>query len=127
MAIDIKGLVSDRAKSVKFEAIGDFGEGRITAAEMVDNPNDPNAEQVLVITLVDEEQIERKLWARSQQMLQAISEACDKSGSDGIEIGDWIKVTYISDKALRSGRVMKVYAAQHTPGNGADFGQETFA
>jgi len=113
MGINIKGLVADRAKSVKFEAISDFGEGRITAAEMVDDPNEPSKPQVLVITLVDEADVERKLWARPPQMLEAISEACDKSGADGIEIGDWLKVTYVADKALRSGRVMKLYVAEH--------------
>jgi hypothetical protein len=119
MGINIKGLVANRAKSVKFEAPGDFGEGRITAADMVDDPNDASRPQVLVITLVDEEDVERKLWARSAQMLEAIDEACDKSGSDGIEIGDWLKVTYVADKALRNGRTMKVYAAEHIAGFGS--------
>jgi hypothetical protein len=115
MGINIKGLVADRAKSVKFEAPGDFGEGRVAAAEMVDDPNNTTDSQILVITLFDDDGAERKLWARSAQMLEAIDEACDKSGSDGIEIGDWLKVTYVSDKVLRNGRTMKVYAAEHMP------------
>jgi hypothetical protein len=115
MGMNIKGLVANQAKSVKFEVPGDFGEGRITAAEMVDDPNDATRPQVPVITLVDEADVERKLWARSQQMLEAIDEACDKSGSDGIDVGDWLKVNYVADKVLKSGRIMKLYVASHTP------------
>lgn len=124
MAIDIKGLAADRAKStnVKFTTVGDFGEGQIRATEMVDDPNDGTA-QILVITLVDEAGTERKLWARSAQMLEAISDAVDRASADGLDIGDWIKVTYISDQTLRSGRVMKVYAAEVVAGfsNGEAF------
>ncbi|MFM8857461.1 MAG: hypothetical protein ACKOI2_09725 [Actinomycetota bacterium] len=114
MGIDIKSLVGDRAKSVKFDAVGDFGEGRITAAELVDDPQDSSRPRVLVITLADDDGGEVKLWARSSQMLEVIGEACDKAGTDGIEVGDHLKVTYTGEKTLKSGRTMKVYAAELT-------------
>jgi len=117
MTINIKSLVADRSKLIKFEAPGDVGEGRVIASEMFDD-DDSKKPQFPIFTLADEDDVERKLWARSQQMLEVLSEAVARSGADGIEIGDWIKVTYISDKALRSGRSMKVYAAEHTPAAG---------
>ena len=125
MGINIKGMVKEKSRSVKFETLGDSGEGQISAAEMVDDPNGADKGQVLVITLTDEAGGERKLWARSTQMLEAIDGALEASGSDGIEIGDWLKVTYVSDKMLRSGRVMKVYKAEHIAGF-SGFRQEAF-
>lgn len=118
MSINIKSLVADRSKNIKFEAIGDFGEGRVTIAELVDDPNDATKPKFPVFTLTDEDDVDRKLWGRSAQMLEAIAEACEKSGSDGIEIGDWLKVSYVDEKVLRSGRTMKIYAAEHTPAVG---------
>lgn len=108
--LNIKELVAERAKSVKFEAHGDSGEGRVTAAEMVDDLNGGSA-QIPVITLENPPE-EKKLWARSQQMLEAINAALDRIGATGLEIGDWLKVTYVADKTLRSGRSMKVYEAE---------------
>lgn len=118
MTINVKSLVADRSTNIKFEQHGDAGEGRVNAAEMVDDLSDSSKPQFPVFTLCGEDAVDRKLWARSTQMLEAIAEAVARSGADGIEIGDWLKVVYVDDKVLRSGRTMKVYAAEHTPAAG---------
>jgi hypothetical protein len=111
MGINFKSLTGTPA--AKFETFGDIAEGCVESAEMVDDTNNPG-KQVPVVTLVDEDGVRRKLWVRSQ-MVDAINDALDKAGASELEVGAWLKVTYIEDRALRSGRNMKVYAAEVTP------------
>ena len=111
MGINFKTLAGTPA--AKFEAFGAVAEGNVESAEMVDDANNPG-KQVPVITLVDEDGTKRKLWVRSQ-MVDAINAALDKAGESDLEVGAWLKVTYIEDRVLRSGNKMKVYAAEVTP------------
>lgn len=118
MGINFKALAG--IPSAKFETFGDFVEGTVESAEMVDDANNPG-KQVPVITLVDEDGGKRKLWVRSQ-MVDAINAALDKAGVTDLEVGAWLKATYVEDRVLRSGRTMKVYAAEVST-----FGTEAFA
>ena len=112
MGINFKSLAGIPA--VKFDVFGDSVAGTVESAEMVDDSNNPGR-QVPVVTVVDEDGVtKRKLWVRSQ-MVDAINAALDKAGESDLEVGAWLKVTYMSDKALNSGRTMKIYAAEVTP------------
>jgi len=118
MGLNIKKLAGIPA--AKFDAHGDTAEGRVEAAEMVDDANNLG-KQVPVITLVDEDGDKRKLWVRTG-LIDAINTALDEAGAAELEVGAWLKVTYTGDKTLqRTGRTMKLYAASYLPepGQGA--------
>lgn len=117
MGLNIKKLAGIPA--AKFDEIGDSAEGIVEAAEMVDDTNKPDS-QVPVVTVVDEDSDKRKLWVRNG-MIDAINAALDEAGVTELEVGGWLKVTYVGDKTLRNGRTMKLYKAEYLPepGQGA--------
>jgi hypothetical protein len=123
MGLNFKELAG--APAAKFEQIGASVCGAVEAAEMVDDLNNPG-KQIPVLTLSDEDDSKCKLWARNQ-MVDAINQALDKAGVDELEVGGWLRVTYTADKALRSGRTMKVYAAEYSPDAATAFGQGALA
>ncbi|MCB9408085.1 hypothetical protein [Mycolicibacterium sp.] len=111
MGINFKALAG--TPTAKFEVYGDSVEGTVEAAEMVDDTNNPGR-QVPVVTLAGDDGGKHKLWVRSQ-MVDAVNAALDKAGESDLEVGARLKVEYVEDRTLRSGRTMKVYAAEVTP------------
>jgi hypothetical protein len=129
MGIAINSIANrDKLPATRFDLAGDSVSGTITAADLVADTINPGSADVLVLTIDDRE----KVWARSAQMREAIADAVDAAGAESIDVGDDITITYVEDKVLRNGRVMKVYQVVYAPsgpigaGTLADFSADTF-
>jgi hypothetical protein len=129
MGIAINSIANrDKLPATRFDLAGDSVSGTITAADLVADTINPGSADVLVLTIDDRE----KVWARSAQMREAIADAVDAAGAESIDVGDDITITYVEDKVLRNGRVMKVYRVVYAPsgpigaGTLADFSADTF-
>jgi hypothetical protein len=102
--------------AVKFTVVGDKVAGTIVdepelQPDKYGNPGD----KVLVLSILDNQGVTRRLFAR-KQMLGAIGDAVTDAGSDEISNGGWLAVTYLEDKPTGAGSSpMKVYAAKYTP------------
>lgn len=111
MGINIKSLAGD--EPARFEEIGDTTEGIVASCELVDDQHNPG-QQVPVVVVVDDQGHRRKVWLRTG-MVTALDAAMTRAGLDELDVGMSLKLTYTDDRPLRSGRVMKVYAAEVTP------------
>ncbi len=116
MSVDVSAFFDpNRGDAAKFEQIGDSVTGTVVDAEMVDDQNNVG-KQVLVIKV--SETITgaiKSLYVRPPGMKDALGEAAVEAGATAIEAGGHLTVTYTGDKALRSGKSMKLYSAEYKP------------
>jgi hypothetical protein len=106
---------STTSPAVKFAAIGDRVAGAIVEDPELEPDKFGNAgDRVLVLAIIDEDGVTRRLYAR-KQMLGAIGQAVTDAGVDEIECGGQLSITYVEDKPTGGASPMKVYAAEYRP------------
>lgn len=96
--------------AVKFEELGDGFGGVIVDAAMVTDEFNVGAEVLKVDVYLEDDQQTASFYCRSAGQREAVGKAVAAAGG-ALEIGGFLSVHYTGDKALRSGKSMKIYTA----------------
>ena len=125
---------------MSFSKIGDFIDGTVFDAALVDDQHNAGKEVLLIkITaasvLIEGDTVESTdfsdlimdVWVRGAGMKDALGEAVGKAGCDSIDAGARLRITYVGNKVLpRTGRTMKLYEAVYVPAGAAADDEPTF-
>ena len=114
MSVQINTFFSpDRGDTAKFANVGDAVAGVVTDVQLVPDTFNPGRE-VLLVKLGDEHGTVKALYVRSPGQREAVGEAVMAAGSNALDVGGRLKVSYVGDKPLSGGKSMKVYSATYT-------------
>ena len=127
--VSIKSFTRSKGTAMSFAKIGDFIDGTVFDAALVDDIHNPGKEVLqLKITVAavaiegdpvvnpDGSDLIMDVWARGAGMQDALGEAVGKAGCDSIDAGARLRIEYVGEKVLpRTGRTMKLYAAIYEP------------
>lgn len=110
MAVNISNFFSpDRGLIARFDNVGDVVSGTIVDVELVDDKFNPGR-QALKVKLSNEGVV-TDLYVRSPGMKEAVHTAVTVAGTDAIDVGGELSMTYTGDKPISGGRSMKTYSA----------------
>lgn len=99
--------------AVKFEVLGDGFGGVIVDAAMVTDEFNVGAEVLKVDVFLEDASADQQtasFYCRSAGQRESVGKAVAAAGG-ALEIGGFLSVRYTGDKALRSGKSMKIYTA----------------
>jgi hypothetical protein len=129
MSVSIKSFQRPKGTAMSFTKRGDFIDGTVFDAAMIDDIHNVGGEvlQIKINVLeavVDGEAVEvpedidllMDIYARAVGMQDALGEAVGKAERESIDVGARLRVEFVGEKVLpRTGRSMKLYAAEYRP------------
>lgn len=128
MSVSINAFYDpDRGEAVRFENIGDGISGVILDVALIDDQH--NAGKQLLTVKISQDGDVRDLYVRSAGQKEAIGQAVMDAGTEAIDVGGRLSISYVGDKLLKNGRQMKLYSATYEvppPIGTASFGDEAF-
>jgi hypothetical protein len=105
------------APVASFENPGDSYAGAIVKAEERQDKYGDDAIAALTLQLdapSDDGDEYAVLFVRSKQMQRAVGKAAHRAGAEEVEVGDWIRVTFVENRECSNGE-MKWYEAEYKP------------
>jgi hypothetical protein len=129
MSVNISSFQRPKGTAMSFSNIGDFIDGDVFDAALVDDIHNVGKEVLNIKVSVTEAVINSEavevpedtdlvmeVWCRRAGMQDALGESVGKAGCDSIDVGARLRIEYVGDKVLpRTGRSMKLYAAIYEP------------
>jgi hypothetical protein len=112
MGIKLNSFYSpDRGQIAKFDNLGDVITGVIVDVEMVDDKF--NIGRSVLKLKLSSDGVIKDLYCRSAGQQEALGIAVSAAGTDTVDVGGELSMTYTGDKAISGGRSMKVYSATY--------------
>jgi hypothetical protein len=124
-------LMGGGAPSAKFKRIGDEVAGTVVTTEVRDQTDfktgevltwrDGSVRKMVVATLQTQQfdgpddDGQRRLFIKGKSLTDAVRDAVRKAGGGGLELGGWLKVSYVADgQAIGNDDPPKLYLAEFT-------------
>ena len=129
MSVNIKAFQRPKGSAMSFIKHGDFIDGAVFDAALVDDIHNIGKEVLNVkvavtaaviggeaVDVPDDIDLIMEVWVRGAGQQDALGEAVGMAGCDSIDAGARLRIEYVGDKVLpRSGRTMKLYTAVYAP------------